>query len=117
MWTKTSAPPLSGVGLTRGKPDWFLLRLWDKCSKSEKWHGIVHCQVVRAVFSGHGLEFVRGDVGSGQQLVDLAIGVSLDDPGEDVGNIAERLDPLSLQVSISEATTAQCAAPLSEPGP
>lgn len=48
------------------------------------------------MFSGHGLEFVRGDVGPGQQLVDLPVGVSVDDLGEDVGEIAERLDAVEL---------------------
>jgi hypothetical protein len=51
---------------------------------------------IRAVFSGHGLEFVRGDVGPGQQVVDLAVGVGVDDSGEHVGKIAARLDAVEL---------------------
>ncbi len=48
------------------------------------------------MFSGHGLEFVGGDVGPGQEIVDLAVWVAVDDPGEHVGQVAERLDVVQL---------------------
>ena len=48
------------------------------------------------MFSGHGLEFGSADVGPGQELVDLAVGMAVDDPGEHVGEIAERLDAVEL---------------------
>ena len=51
---------------------------------------------IRAVFSRHGLEFPSADVGPGEQLVDLAVGVAVDDLGENVGEIAERLDAVEL---------------------
>ena len=35
-------------------------------------------------------------MGPGQKIVDLAIRVAFDDPGEDVGEIAERLDVVQL---------------------
>jgi len=48
------------------------------------------------VFSGHGLEVWVSDVGPGQKIVDLAVGVAFDDPGEHVGEVAERLDVVQL---------------------
>ena len=48
------------------------------------------------MFSGHGLELGRADVGPGQKLVDLAVGVAVDDPCEHVSEIAERLDAVEL---------------------
>jgi hypothetical protein len=45
----------------------------------------------------------------------LAVRIAVDDPSEYVGEIAGRLDALSLQVSISDAMTAQCSASPSEP--
>jgi hypothetical protein len=42
--------------------------------------------------SGHGLEFVRGDVSPGQDIIDPAIGMAVDDVGEDVGEIGELLE-------------------------
>ncbi len=48
------------------------------------------------MFSGHGLEFGIRDVGPGQELVDAAIGMAVDDPGEDVGEVTERLDAVEL---------------------
>lgn len=47
---------------------------------------------IRALFSGHGPEFGSREVGPGQQVVDLAVRVAIDDPGEDIGEIAEGLD-------------------------
>lgn len=44
------------------------------------------------MFSGHGLELGSRDVSPRQQVVDLAVGVAVDDPGEDIGEIAERFD-------------------------
>ena len=40
----------------------------------------------------HGLEFGAWDVGPWQEIVDLAVGVAVDDPSDDVGEIAERLE-------------------------
>jgi hypothetical protein len=51
---------------------------------------------IRAVFSGHGLESGSRDVGPRKEIVDLAVGVAVDDPGEHVGEIAERLDVVEL---------------------
>jgi hypothetical protein len=67
------------------------------------------------VFSGHGLDLGLNDVGPGQQVVDLAVGAAVYDPGEHVGELAERFNGIELQVSISDATTAQCSAPASDP--
>ncbi len=42
----------------------------------------------------------------------IAVGVDVDDPGEDVGEILERIDIVDYKsVSISEAVVAQCPAP------
>jgi hypothetical protein len=41
--------------------------------------------------------------------------VVVDDASDDVGEIGVRSTPMSLQVSISEAMTAQCSPPPSEP--
>jgi hypothetical protein len=38
------------------------------------------------------LEFVRGDVSPGQDIIDPAIGMAVDDVGEDVGEIGELLE-------------------------
>jgi hypothetical protein len=46
------------------------------------------------MFSGDGLKLGSLDVGPGQQFVDLAIGMAVDNPGEDIGEIAERLDTI-----------------------
>jgi len=42
------------------------------------------------------LEFVRGDVSPGQDIIDPAIGMAVDDVGEDVGEIGELLDVVEL---------------------
>jgi hypothetical protein len=39
------------------------------------------------MFSGHGLELGLGSIGPWQELVDAAIGMAVDDPGDDVGEI------------------------------
>jgi hypothetical protein len=41
--------------------------------------------------------------------------MAVDDPGDDVGEVGLRIDAIELQVSISDAMTAQCSAPPSEP--
>jgi hypothetical protein len=43
---------------------------------------------IRAMFSGHG--FDGGGVGPGQEIVDLAIGMAVDDFGYNVGEITRR---------------------------
>jgi hypothetical protein len=48
------------------------------------------------VFSGHGLKLGSGEIGPGQEIVDLAVWVAVDDPGEYVGQVAERLDVVQL---------------------
>ena len=48
------------------------------------------------MFSGHGLKLGSGDEGLGQKLVDLVVWVAVDDPGEHVGEVAERLDVVQL---------------------
>jgi hypothetical protein len=48
------------------------------------------------VFSGHGLKLGSGDVGPWQEIVDLAVCVAVDDPGEHVGEIAERFGVVEL---------------------
>lgn len=55
------------------------------------------------------------DVSPRQEIVDLAIGMAVDDSGEDVSEVAQRLTLFSLQLSTSDATVAQCSAPPSEP--
>jgi hypothetical protein len=52
---------------------------------------------------------------SRQELTDLAIGMTVGDPGEDVGQVGRWIDSFDLQVSTSEAMVAQCSAPPSEP--
>jgi hypothetical protein len=42
-----------------------------------------------------------------KQLVDLAIGMAIDDPGEDVGQLGERIDIVQLTVSIIALRTFQ----------
>jgi hypothetical protein len=44
------------------------------------------------VFLGHGFEILRWRVGPRQELVDLAVGVVVYDPRDDVGEICVRLD-------------------------
>ena len=44
------------------------------------------------MFSGHGLEVGSGGIGPGQELVDAAVGVAVDDAGDDVGEVGVRLD-------------------------
>jgi hypothetical protein len=46
------------------------------------------------MFSGHG--FDGGGVGPGQEIVDLAIGVAVDDFGYNVGEIHEVIDAVEL---------------------
>ncbi|MBA8905022.1 hypothetical protein HNQ95_000786 [Aminobacter ciceronei] len=48
------------------------------------------------MFSGHGLELELVDVDPRQEIVDLAVGVAVDDPGEDISEIAERFDTIEL---------------------
>jgi hypothetical protein len=48
------------------------------------------------VFSGHGLKLGSDDIGPGQEIVDLAVWVVIDDPGEHVGQVAEWLDVVQL---------------------
>lgn len=48
-----------------------------------------------ALFSGHGLER-RWRVGPGQQLVELALRMTGDDAGDDVGEIGLRVDAVEL---------------------
>jgi hypothetical protein len=61
------------------------------------------------------LELIQFEVGSRQQLIDVAVEMTVDDPGEDIGEIPERVDVIQFTVSINEATVAQCPAPPSEP--
>ncbi len=46
------------------------------------------------MFSGHGAEFRSLDVGPWQEIVDLVVGVAVDDPGENIGEVAERFDSI-----------------------
>lgn len=48
------------------------------------------------VVSGRGFDFWRGAIGPGQQLVEAALRMALDDASDDVGEIAERLDAAEL---------------------
>lgn len=48
------------------------------------------------MFSGHGLKLGSGDVGPRQEIIDLAVWVAVDDLGEHVGQVAERLDAVQL---------------------
>jgi hypothetical protein len=50
-------------------------------------------------------------VGPGQQLVDVAIWMSLDDPRQDVSEIGERIDVVEPAGLGQEAMTVQCSAP------
>jgi hypothetical protein len=44
------------------------------------------------LFSGHGLELWRSGISPGQQLVEAAVGMAVDDAGDDVGQVAAGLD-------------------------
>src|SRR5882762_9645914 len=44
------------------------------------------------MFSGHGLEIGRGGISPGQKLVESAVGVAVDDAGDDVGQVGVRLE-------------------------
>src|SRR5665213_2050046 len=46
--------------------------------------------------SGHGLEIWRGGIGPWQEIVDLAVGMVVDDPGDDVGEVGLGLDAAEL---------------------
>lgn len=48
------------------------------------------------MFSGHGFDLGSGDVGPREEIVDLAVGMVVDDPGQHVGEIAERFDAVQL---------------------
>ncbi len=48
------------------------------------------------MFSGHGRESRRWDIGPRQKIVDLAVWVAVDDPGEHVGEVSERFDVVQL---------------------
>jgi hypothetical protein len=50
------------------------------------------------MFSGHGLERLGGCVGPGEQIVDGAVEVAVDDPGDDVGEINVRVDAAEFAV-------------------
>jgi hypothetical protein len=50
-----------------------------------------------------------------QQLIDIAVGVTIDDRCKNVGQIRERVDVVQLACSIRDATVAQCSAPPSDP--
>ena len=47
--------------------------------------------LTEASFSGHGFK-VRLSVGPWQQLIDVAVRMTVDDPGEGVGEIGQRID-------------------------
>ena len=68
------------------------------------------------MISGPGaVDVFRLDVGEGQQVVDAAHGMACDELDEHVGKIGVRIDVVILQVAISDARTAQCWPPPSEP--
>jgi hypothetical protein len=46
--------------------------------------------------SGHVLELCLCDVGPWQEIVDTPIRVAVDNPGDDIGEIGERLDAVQL---------------------
>jgi hypothetical protein len=46
-------------------------------------------------FQGHGFE-VSLSVCPWQQLIDIVIGMTVGDPGEDVGQVSERIDVVQL---------------------
>jgi hypothetical protein len=48
------------------------------------------------VFLGHGLERGGGRIGPGQKIVYLAVGVTVDDLGDDVGQVGMRFDGAEL---------------------
>ena len=48
------------------------------------------------MFSGHAAEDLRDGIGPGQQFVDLRVGVSVEDLGDDVGEIELRVDGVEL---------------------
>ena len=45
----------------------------------------------------------------------MAVGMAVDDPGDDVGEVGLRIDSVEFAGSISEAMIAQCSPPPSEP--
>ena len=44
------------------------------------------------MFSGHVFHWLVDGVGPGQELVDAAVGMAVDDLGDDVGEIGVRVD-------------------------
>ena len=48
------------------------------------------------MFSGHGLEVEGGEICPGQEIIDLAVGMSVDDFGDDVGQIGLGFDATEL---------------------
>ena len=44
------------------------------------------------MLSGHGLKIWRSGIGPRQEVVEAAVGVTVDDAGDDVGQVGERLD-------------------------
>ena len=48
------------------------------------------------MFSGHGLEGGAACIGPRQEIVDFAIGMAVDDFGDDVGEIGEGIDAAEL---------------------
>jgi hypothetical protein len=66
------------------------------------------------VFSGHGFK-VWLPVRPWQQLIDVAVGMTLDDPGEDVGEVRHRIDVVEFAGLDERSDGAQCSAPPSEP--
>jgi hypothetical protein len=57
------------------------------------------------LFSGHGVE-IWLSVGPRKQLIDVAVGMTVDDSGEDVGQIGERIDMFSLQSMVRKGSLA-----------
>ena len=44
------------------------------------------------MFSGHVFDWLVDEIGPRQEFVDAAVGMATDDPGDDVGEVGERID-------------------------
>jgi hypothetical protein len=67
------------------------------------------------MLSGHSFERLGVGVDPGQKIVDGGVGMAVDDYGMQIGEPGVGSTPRSLQVSISDATTAEFSPPPAEP--
>ena len=62
----------------------------EKSASAKSMRNEVLQKDIRALFSGHIFEVLRSGIGPRQQVINLAVGVTVDDPGDDVGEVGMR---------------------------